>query len=146
MNKSIILIRASLLLLGACAPREGIEVRDAWTRAAAQGENGAVYFVIHNYSGSDDALVGVSSDAAGSVEIHSSEMDHDVMQMHMVNEVPLAPGEAVEFVPGGLHVMLVHLNRDLQVGGTIGITLHFRNKPDVPLTVPVQAGPEEDDD
>ena len=138
--KKILLLLLSLMIVTACSPKTGIEVTEAWTRAAPQGENGAVYFVITNYS-ADDELVGVSMEIAEVVEIHESEMTHDVMQMHMIHSVPLVSGERVQFSPGGLHVMLVNLQHDLQIGETIEIVLLFANNADMTVTLPVQAGP-----
>ena len=146
MKKLALLITTSLLLASACAPKEGIEVRDAWVRTAAQGDNGAVYFVIHNYSTEDDTLIGVSSDVADSVEIHESTLNGDVMEMHMVHSVPLPTGNDVEFASGGLHIMLVDLKQDLTIGETIDLTLHFENSPDVLVTAHIMADPEHDDD
>jgi copper(I)-binding protein len=146
MKKLLVLAAASLILLTACAPKEGIEVRDAWARAAAPGENGAVYFVIHNYSAADDSLVGASTDAAEKVEIHESSMAGDVMEMHMLPAVLLPAGEDVEFSTGGLHLMLFNLQRELKIGESIEITLHFQTSADIPVTAHVQAGPEQDDD
>ena len=142
-------IAASLILaatlLTTCAPREGIEIRDAWARTAAKGENGAAYFVVHNYSAEEDFLVGVSSDAAEMVEIHQTSMVNDVMQMEMMTEVSLDPGEDVEFAPGGLHIMLFNLKQDLAIGSTLDLTLHFKNSPDLTVTADVMAGLEHDD-
>lgn len=145
MKRTIRMIGAAIFLLSACAPKEGIEVRDAWARAAAQGENGAVYFVIHNYEAADDSLTGASSDAAETVEVHESSMAGDVMEMHMVDSVPLPTGEDVEFAPGGLHIMLFNLQHELKISESIEITLHFQNSADVSVTAHVQAGPEHDD-
>ena len=145
MNRVIIMWIGSLALLSACAPKEGIEVRDAWMRSAAQGENGAVYLVIHNYSETADALVGASTDVAAVVEVHESKVVNDVMQMQMLASVPLAPGASVEFAPGGLHLMLVNLTRSLEAGDTITITLQFQDAPDITLSIPVQVGPDHSD-
>lgn len=146
MKRTVELLFIAVLLLTACSPKEGIEVRDAWARAAAPGENGAVYFVIHNYSAADDSLVGVSTDVAETAEIHETSMAGDVMEMHMLPTVLLAAGEDVEFSPGGLHIMLFNLQRELKIGESIEITLHFQTSADIPLTVHVQAGPEHDDE
>lgn len=144
MRRLTILIVTSLFLATACAPQEGIEVRDAWARSAAQGDNGAVYFVIHNYSAEDDSLIGASSDVADSVEVHESSMTGNVMEMHMVHNILLAPGEDIEFAPGGLHLMLVNLKQDLEIGGTVGIILHFENHPDLAVSIDIKSGPEDD--
>ncbi|HET6594259.1 MAG TPA: copper chaperone PCu(A)C [Anaerolineales bacterium] len=121
-----------------------MEVYDAWTRPAAQGANGAIYFVIH--FSADEELVGVSSDAAEAVEIHESRMNGDVMEMRPVQSVPLGAGEDVRFEPGGLHVMLVGLKQDLKTGGEVEITLHFKNYQDIPLRVLVQDTPPSEHD
>lgn len=129
-----------LLLSGCSAPvAEGIEVRDAWTRPAMQGGNGAVYFAIR--SSAVDEIDSISSDIAEAVELHESMMSSDVMQMHPLETVPLKAGEEVTFGPGGLHVMLVNLKQDLKTGDEIEITLHFKNYQDLPVRVPVQDTP-----
>jgi copper(I)-binding protein len=145
MQRMAIMLIGSLALLSACAPKEGIEVRDAWVRSAAQGENGAVYLIIHNYSETADALIGASTEDAAVVELHESKVVNDVMQMQMLSSVPLAPGTSVEFAPGGLHIMLVDLARALETGDTIEVTLQFQNAPDITLNIPVQIGPDHSD-
>lgn len=132
-----------LFLLGGCstaAPQNGdnmqsIEVRDAWARPAAQGENGALYFVIR--SAKEDELLGISSEVAEAVEMHESMMNGDVMEMHPLHSVPLKAGAEVKFEPGGLHVMLVSLKQDLKVGSEIEATLDFRDSADLTLRIPV---------
>jgi copper(I)-binding protein len=110
-------------------------------RPAAQGENGAIYFAIYNRSSNADALRGVSSDVAGAIEIHESKMSGDVMQMQRLDSVPLEASSEIKFEPGGLHVMLVDLKKDLKVGDEVEITLHFTNFEDVNVTVPVSDMP-----
>lgn len=146
MRKVFPLILMGILLLAACGPEKGIEIHSAWMRPVAQGENGAVYFVIHNHSSQPDELVGVSSDLAAAVEMHESKISGDVMQMTKVDSVPLEAYAEIEFSPGGLHVMLVGLKNTLTLGGKIEIVLHFKNRDDIRATVPVRetAAPEED--
>ena len=142
MKKLFSMILTGVALVTACTPKEGIEVRDAWIRTAPQGGNSALYFVIHNYS-ADDELVGVSTEIADAAEIHESSMVDDVMQMRMLESVPLVSGEDVEFAPGGLHVMLVGLKEEAKVGDMVDIVLHFKNSEDIRLQVPVREGAEE---
>ena len=145
MKRRIIVLFASLMLLSSCAPKEGIEVRDAWMRSAAEGENGAIYLTIQNYSQTADALTGGSTNVADVVELHESKVVNDVMQMQMLSSISLPTGQAVEFAPGGLHIMLVNLTRALEAGDSIEITLHFQSAPDITLNVPVQIGPDHSD-
>ncbi len=143
--KKLTLLLASSLLLSACTPKSGIEIADAWTRSAAQGGNGAIYFTVINHDDGEEALIGMTADFAQAVEIHESKTVNDVMEMHMLDSVPLPSGERVEFAPGGLHTMLVNLTRDLEIGETINVTLHFQTHADIPLSLTVQAGPDHND-
>jgi len=138
MKIVILVVLTGSLLLSSCTAKEGIEIRNAWMRQTAQGENGAVYFVLHNYSAVEDELIGVSAEIAQAVEIHESTMTNDVMQMRMLSSVPLEASAEVEFSPGGLHIMLVGLKREINIGDSIKITLHFKNNEDSTVHVPVQ--------
>lgn len=131
------------LLLGACAwqgsePR--VLVTDSWTRPAGRGENGAVYFVLENPGSRPDVLVGARGEVAQSVEIHRSVMgEGDVMRMEPQKSVEVPPGGRVAFEPGGLHVMLVDLNRELEAGEAFSIVLAFEQAGELGVEVEVRA-------
>lgn len=148
MNRILVFVLVIVSLLSGCAaPRAGdIEVQEAWMRPAAQGANGAVYFVIHNGLAEADELEGISSEAAEAVEMHESMMNGDIMEMHPLESVPLGAGEQVTFEPGGLHIMLVGLKEALEVGDEIQITLHFKNHPDMQVDIPISDTPVSDED
>ena len=57
------------ILLTAYGAEKGIEAHKVWMRPAAQGENEAVYLMIHNHASQADELISVSSDAAQAVEL-----------------------------------------------------------------------------
>lgn len=141
MNRILVLTLVFVFLFSGCSAPvgEGMEVRDAWARPTAQGENGAVYFVIR--SSSADEIVGASSDVAEAVEIHESAMNGDVMEMHHSPSVPLGAGEEVTFDPGGLHIMLVRLKQELKAGDEIEVALHFKKHKDLKLNVVVRDDP-----
>ena len=139
MKRILKFVIAAILFLCGCSAEEGITVRNAWMRPTAEGENGAVYFLLQNNSGASDELVTASSSVAESVEIHESSMvdGTDVMQMQQVFSVPLERGSETIFEPGGLHVMLVNIDKRLATGETIDLTLHFKNHADLPVTISV---------
>ena len=138
MKRVSLLLLTSLLFLSACGSRV-IEVHEPWARAAAKGENGVVYMILHNHTDMDDELLSASSDVAQAVEIHESRMSDDgVMQMIQQDSIALGVDEELEFKPGGLHIMLVNLNRDLAAGDHITLTLHFAKYQDITLGIPVQ--------
>ena len=141
MKRVLIFVLALSLMLSACGTEKGIEVQGAWARPTAQGENGAIYFIIQNNAREIDELTGVSSDVAEAVEMHESMMEGDVMQMHPVETVPLQAGAKTTFKPGGLHIMLIGVKQDLKIGAEIEITLHFKNFEDIHIQVPVHEAP-----
>jgi periplasmic copper chaperone A len=126
------------LALTACAAQtpqaQEISIDEPWARPGVAGGNSAVYFAIENPSDQPDVLIDAESDAAEFVELHMTTMDSDGnMQMQHQESIPVAAGGTVEFVPGGLHVMLIQLHEDLAVGETISLTLHFENFGPVPI-------------
>ena len=105
-----------------------LAISGVWTRAVpAAGDNGAVYLTIENSGGSADALIGASTDVASAAEMHETQVVDNVMQMRPVPgqrlEVP-ARGK-LDFQPGGLHIMLIGLNKPLQAGDHFPLTLTF---------------------
>jgi copper(I)-binding protein len=143
-----------VLFLSSCAGGTAgtplIVVQDPWVRAvgvmaeSGQGEmpaagmpgdamNSAAYMLLVNKGDVTDRLLRVESDVAQAVELHESTMEGDVMRMNPVQfvEVP-AKGQA-ELKPGGFHVMLIGLKRDLKPGEKITLTLIFEKSG--PITV-----------
>jgi len=145
MKNFSVLLPLVVLLLTSCGAEKGIEIHSAWIRPSVQGENGAVYFVIHNHSSQADELISVTSDFAAAAEMHESKMSGDIMQMNQVESVPLEAFAEIDFAPGGLHIMLVDLKQDVRLGDEIEVVLHFKNFEDIKVVVPVRetAAPEE---
>jgi copper(I)-binding protein len=91
------------------------------------GAVSAAYMTIENRSAAGYQLVAAESSVAGVVEIHESTMEGDVMRMRPVEAIEIAPGESVRLEPGGLHIMLMDLQRDLYPGEAIIVTLVFES-------------------
>jgi copper(I)-binding protein len=68
-------------------------------------------------------LVEARSPLAGSVEIHEMAMQGSVMQMRAVPALDLPVGKAVELKPGGYHVMLFDLKRQIKAGDSVPLIL-----------------------
>jgi copper(I)-binding protein len=97
-------------------------VKDPWVRGTvAQQKATGMFAQITSASGGK--LVSASSPAAGVVEIHEMAMEGDVMKMRAVPGIDLPAGKAVDLKPGGYHVMLMGLKRELKAGETVPVTL-----------------------
>ena len=138
MKRVITILALAAIFLSACGAGD-IEVHEPWARAALMGGNSAAYMMIHNHSASADELIGASSDIADAVEIHLSQMGpNGEMQMLPQESVSLAAGDEVSFQPGGYHIMLIGLAKDLKAGDTFQVVLHFKTHADITLEVTVQ--------
>ena len=122
----IVVVAALILPFTVAAQGTGVEVERPWSRATV-AKTGAAYLTIHNRGGDADALVAVSSPAAGKASVHLTIMADGVMKMRPALPVELAPGATVKLAPGGLHVMLMGLKAPLAEGDVVPITLTFEN-------------------
>ncbi len=97
----------------------------------------AAYMVIAN-SGSADAIVKAESDVAKTVELHNVVMENNVMQMRPVDAIEVPANGQVELKPGGFHVMLIGLTRDLNEGDEVVIKLITRSGKTIEVKAPVR--------
>jgi copper(I)-binding protein len=116
-----------LLLLAASGVMAGeLAVTSAWTRATTPGAAmGVIYFRIDNGSTKSDRLLKLKTSVAESAGVHRTEIVDDIARMREVAVLHVAPGEKVEFAPGGLHVMLMGLKKPLIAGKTFELELLF---------------------
>jgi len=124
MAKLTVVAVTLAMLLGACSSGPSIHVSDA-RLAVPTGPNAAVYFQLENDGDHEVELVGAESDIA-MAEIHQTTMNGDLMQMEPVDQITIAPGQTVEFAPGGYHVMLMDVPA-LELGQEVNVTLLFRS-------------------
>lgn len=134
-----LLIFILILTFTAGCVSSSLTVKDAWARPSNAGGVGAVYFIIDNPADQDDILLSADSDAAEQVELHQSTMNDDgIMSMQQQESVPVPGGSIVEFNPGGLHVMLINLEKDLEPGDTLTFSLNFQNAGHIQLEATVR--------
>lgn len=139
MMKSLSFLALTLLAFSALADVAGsIVVDKPFVRAAIQQQrNSAVYMNITNH-GDNAAITYVKSPVAKIVELHTHINDNGVMRMRKIKQIDLPSHKMVHLKPGGLHVMLLGLNRDLNLGDMIDVTLAFDDGSEKTLQVPVQ--------
>lgn len=139
-----------------------ITVTGAWARASSvTAAASAAYMTIENSGSGADALVGASSPAATTVEVHetvvmetparsdgmgmgsptppaSSDAAGGMLGMQPVARLQIPAGGSVELQPGSYHVMLIGLTRELRSGDTIEITLRFEHAGEIVISAPVR--------
>ena len=89
-----------------------VSVTDTWVRGTVAGQM---------------ATGEARSPVAGVVEIHEMKMENNVMRMRAIPALDLPAGKTVELKPGGYHVMLMDLKRQLKEGETVPVTLEIES-------------------
>lgn len=135
--KSLNLSLIASLSLASAASAE-MRVLDAYARASNKMA-GAAFMEITNLSDQDDRLIGVRSEVAKRVELHThSEDANGVMKMlHVEEGFAISAGETHMLQRGGDHVMLMGLTHELQDGEAIPVTLVFEKAGELTLEIPV---------
>ena len=133
------LVAALLLIAGSAAwSAEIFSVTNPWVRATVPGQTVAgAYMDISAQAPA--ALVEVESPVAGKAELHTMSMDGGVMKMRPVVRIALPASQKVSLKPGGFHVMLLDLSRQLKAGERVPLVLTFRTRQGVKSTLKVDA-------
>lgn len=115
-----------------------LTIQNAWSRGTiGAGRPGVLYLEITNNGGTDDALVGIATPAAGMPMLHETVVSNGVASMPHAMAVPVPAGQTVALAPGGYHGMLMDLTAALKEGETFPVTLMFQTAGEVTVTVDV---------
>lgn len=125
MNRISVVLLASLLAASSapafardCAP----QVREAWIRLVPGGmPMQAGFGRIENRCTAPVAIVGASSAAYGSVELHETRIVDGISKMRAVPELRIAPDDAAVLKPGGLHLMLMQPHAPVKAGSKVAV-------------------------
>ena len=115
-------------------------ISEPWLRpASTQMHSSAMYMELTNDSEHSDALYKVESPAAQIIELHETiEAENGVSRMQHVENITLTPHNTVSLKPGGMHIMFIKLNNDLNENDTVPVTLFFKSHEKINLEVPVK--------
>jgi copper(I)-binding protein len=118
---------------------DDLEVDGAWSRASiGTSRPGVVYMTLRNTGETPVAVVGLRTEIATMPMIHATETDaQGVSRMSHMEEVEIPAGGSVAFAPGGLHVMLMDLQRPMVEGESFTMTLMLEDGGEIPVEVPI---------
>lgn len=126
-----------LLSALAAPPSESIRVIDPYVRRSVT-RTSAAYLTLESADTVEHTLVGISSDAAGVVEIHTMvQGPRGVMQMRPLPQLVIAPGAKVTLAPGGDHIMLIDLKGPLKEG-SVTLVLRFEDGATMSVVAPIR--------
>jgi len=119
---------ALILSIPLMAQAEFLSVEQAWVRAAPPNARVMVaYATIKNISEYNIWLTAASSSHFKAVEMHETIEENGMASMIHLDFIKLAPGESVNFEPGGKHFMLFTPLDSSSVGDSIEFKLHLGN-------------------
>jgi hypothetical protein len=122
--RQLILFAASLFTFNLWAAQ--VDINNATVRAPLPGKTlSAGYFSLHNKGTAQVALVSVSSNNFGAVELHTHQMVDGMMQMSEIDQIVVEPGQQIHLQPGGLHLMLFRPVQKISVGQQIQLRLQW---------------------
>jgi copper(I)-binding protein len=126
MRAGLIAFAVLALALASAAQAAPVLVSDAVIHPAPKGlPVTAAYMTLANPGARPVALTGASCGCAASVAAHESVEHGHMMHMQPAGPVMIAAHGKVTFKPGGLHLMVMGLKRDIRPGDRVPMTLHF---------------------
>ena len=128
------------------ADRMKVRIEAAWARRApmmkgdstAGSGNGAVYLTIVNPGSVSDDVIAASSDVAETAELHESYEESGMTMMRPIIKLHVHAGGKLEMKPGGYHIMLINLKRELKAGQVISLSLLLQKAGRVPVRATVK--------
>jgi len=115
-------------------PENNIKVKDAWVRPSLENMTTALYFTIENNGSVQDTLYKVDSNISDKVEIHETYSEGDMMGMRKVDFIIIEGKSSFEFKPGGYHIMVMKLKKDIHDGDEENFILHFKQAGEIKFT------------
>lgn len=103
-----------------------VAVEAPWVRATVAQQQATGAFM-RLTAEKDAKLVRAESPIANIVEIHEMAVRNEVMKMRQISDIALPSGSTVELKPGGYHIMLIQLRRQVKEGDVVPITLTFED-------------------
>jgi periplasmic copper chaperone A len=97
-------------------------------------KSAAGYMAISNEGATEDTLIGVEVDFAAKAMLHTTEFGaNGVARMMHVPALTIPAEDTVVLEPGGYHIMLMGLNKPLNLGDMLPATLIFEHAGRVPF-------------
>lgn len=136
MKRALVLL-SSLLIVAAATP--SLQVSGAWVRESNPASRiTAAYLTLHNPSSKPMTVAGVTSTAAGTVEMHEMKTVDGVMSMQQVSKIVVPAKGSVTLAPNGMHLMLIDLVAPLRGGESVELVLKMDDGSPVVVHAPVK--------
>jgi copper(I)-binding protein len=128
------------LILSQHAFANDVVVEHGYIRATIPGTNvSSAYMEVNNLTNKNMVLIGATSKVSNRIEIHEHVMNDEMMRMVKRESLTIPANDHVVLQPSGYHLMIFNLVEPLKVDDKVDVTLHFSNKKEVIISLPVQS-------
>lgn len=108
------------------AEKSAIKASHAWVRAMPPGSAmTAAYLTLENTSDKPLKVISVSSPQANDCSIHETVIEKGINRMREVKYLSIPAHQSVTLSPGGLHIMIMGMNRPLKKGALFPIVFKY---------------------
>jgi len=104
------------MLLAGCASKPAVRAENAWIRAADSLGTTAAYMTVVNDGSRPVTVTGITGDCADRFQLHETVTEGSELSMHAVHSLDVPAHGTLELRPGGDHVMVMGLTRNLEPG------------------------------
>ena len=116
-----------------------VVVKDPWLQESPPGQTiTAAYMRLENHGSSEAVLVSASTSVARVVEIHKVVVEDGLMKMRKLDQLVIPANASLELKPGGFHLMVIGVNKDLKEGDEAKLVLKFADNTEKTIVVPVK--------
>lgn len=122
--------------------KSDVDISDSYFSATyPMATSAAGYFSLTNNGTQRISLTTILVDekVADKAGFHQTVMDEGMISMRPMKQLDINAGETIQFQPGGNHIMLTGLKRQLAVGDSITVTFKFAEMNDVMQAFEVKA-------
>lgn len=116
----------SLVAVAAFALQAEVLLVDPYAKATPpNAKNSAAFMKIENKSNSDIELLAASSNISKVTEIHTHIEENGMKKMIQIPSIKIPANSSVELKPGGLHIMFLGIQNQINENSNIDLNLTF---------------------
>lgn len=118
----------SLVAITMLALQAEVLLVDPYAKATPpNAKNSAAFMKIENKSNSDIELLAASSNISKVTEIHTHLEENGMKKMIQIPSIKIPANSSVELKPGGLHIMFLGIQNQINENSNIDLNLTFSN-------------------
>lgn len=140
LNVRATLLALSAIVFASVVKADSLIVEDPFVREVPPGSPATAAFMkLYNQSDAPVRLIEAQNSITEYTELHDHVVIDEVMRMRQVDAIEVPAQGEVTLSPGGLHLMLIGLDKSINTGGSVSLDLIFDNGDVIEVVAPVRA-------